>query len=1225
MNEALSLSNTALNDYYSYIYSFYSLKASSIDLRSTIIDTFRTLLNTSTTCYTKNKSTDKHDNNDNNNTTNTTDTTKKPLDRTRLLTIWYNSGLLSKFIESLQASLEYLSSTKLFLKTQVFNNQLDLTGTAASTNQQQPSDNDDDEYWNDDDYYSYSNTEQSSQSKSSPRTEKEHIQLHYDLTKQWVIILTDILSTPLNTTTQSVKTDDIIHKVYMLLIKQEQLCVILIPLLDTFKHSNDSIIPLITQLLWSLVSYRLSHPMKLTLDTSNAASYTDDECDSDGRDMGSSIGSDTETALVVVTEALYYKLQHGSSLKDKECRNDLLIVLCQLIQLLPTTTTTTTTNIPRETVDFLIIYTCIAETGSDNKLPVQGFHTVLGHFATSLEVDVQFKQLCWQALSDLMTYLSALTNDNGSEMLNYILQDSPVMESLMMYMEQNPIISLVTTQNTHTNLLDGTNSSHTLPHYLSSPIKLGNTWSHSPTTTKTPYTTTMKNTTSNITNMNTTQNYQIDTPVRTYFQKLNCNQLIQFQLQLLKLLSTHIHTKSIHIIDPFLACNGIQKTLGVIHHYNLLATSSSGTGTGNKMLGEAKGVVYYGMMVVYSVLSVSSLARNILCEYDGITIMLSMLLDHHEDSNITTVLLLCISHMCADDSCYKLCQARFQDDQGGLYILIQTLESYSANRRSLVGNYAGITLASTDGQDQQIDHIQRWKDQNSDPFEGDVPIVVVATLACIHKILLNNAETQNLWAKCGGLDVLLSMLEISPYTLRIQVLRILTDVLSNPLLHTIYIHWKSSLTFRDTTTLLVHCWLDEEVRLGLSRDDNGAVRDMLHPLSANHKLYTESNPRDELILRTPTSPHGHTRLEDVRTPAHHGADDDGDDWANEGRGRDQDEAYDEGDMSLTRQIQRQLAFDSESNPGDRLGNVRSGDESDSDSDDDGAYAADNDRFQARQPSVVVTKLAEAILKSRQHASGMAPHTDREQALRSFDARGLIANIFYLTDIYHCKPSTSTVHGGRDHHLLHVVSKGELYNHVDSIYAHDWIGPSLRPSIDSTTTDATGTDTAATTTAIPTSPSLVDKVKHSKQYYEDQKVVAMTKRYALLRQGEAWQHIHETLVRLNIQPIEADQLIITYNIDLMLQACIITQKEQYYYTDKIEELYNNINNIYINTILIQQNNEIKVKWMKKNGPKLRRARMTKKSINHTILREPFSDSSKINLTSNLDIDSSDEDE
>jgi hypothetical protein len=66
------------------------------------------------------------------------------------------------------------------------------------------------------------------------------------------------------------------------------------------------------------------------------------------------------------------------------------------------------------------------------------------------------------------------------------------------------------------------------------------------------------------------------------------------------------------------------------------------------------------------------------------------------------------------------------------------------------------------------------------------------------------------------------------------VIRTLSEIQSNKLVRSVSLIWKSSRTFRDIPTILSHCWLDEELRLGITRDD-GVIRDIHQPLSTGQK------------------------------------------------------------------------------------------------------------------------------------------------------------------------------------------------------------------------------------------------------------------------------------------------------------------------------------------------------------------------------------------------------
>lgn len=162
----------------------------------------------------------------------------------------------------------------------------------------------------------------------------------------------------------------------------------------------------------------------------------------------------------------------------------------------------------------------------------------------------------------------------------------------------------------------------------------------------------------------------------------------------------------------------------------------------------------------------------------------------------------------------------------GIPALIEPLAQYAVKRKPIVGLKGGVKFSIMNDQD-------RLQNPLENPYGGEISILIVAVLDCLTKAVVYNKSNEASFADHEGIDALLDLLEVAPFVLRIQVLRLLSDLLKNPRLVSFANAWRSPKTLRSAGQLLCHCWLDEEVRLDCSRQD-GLITDIWNPLG-NHK------------------------------------------------------------------------------------------------------------------------------------------------------------------------------------------------------------------------------------------------------------------------------------------------------------------------------------------------------------------------------------------------------
>ena len=165
-----------------------------------------------------------------------------------------------------------------------------------------------------------------------------------------------------------------------------------------------------------------------------------------------------------------------------------------------------------------------------------------------------------------------------------------------------------------------------------------------------------------------------------------------------------------------------------------------------------------------------------------------------------------ISAMCSNDN--RDCQ-RTLCTLNGIANLIKPIEKYVANRKPEVGRKAGLNLEGmATGGEMKAAGVDDLQDPLENPYGGDISILIIAILDCVSKGVVGNAGNESEFADKEGVDALLNLLEISPYVLRIQILRVISDILRNRYTHTLhtlihyihYIHYIHSYTTYTTHT-----------------------------------------------------------------------------------------------------------------------------------------------------------------------------------------------------------------------------------------------------------------------------------------------------------------------------------------------------------------------------------------------------------------------------------------
>ena len=99
---------------------------------------------------------------------------------------------------------------------------------------------------------------------------------------------------------------------------------------------------------------------------------------------------------------------------------------------------------------------------------------------------------------------------------------------------------------------------------------------------------------------------------------------------------------------------------------------------------------------------------------------------------------------------------------------------------------------------------------------------------------------------------------------------------------------------------------------------------------------------------------------------------------------------------------------------------------------------------------------------------------------------------------------------------------------------------------------------------------------------DEQVVAIAKRYTLLKEGEWWTSILEDCQVEALVPIEADMKMIDTRMDRIFDATMAVQMEQMRLDDHALFEKQKKEMDYNDQIIVQKNLQIKAEWLKRNG-------------------------------------------
>jgi len=295
-------------------------------------------------------------------------------------------------------------------------------------------------------------------------------------------------------------------------------------------------------------------------------------------------------------------------------------------------------------------------------------------------------------------------------------------------------------------------------------------------------------------------------PGYPFLRQLPHNQLLELQVQAAAFLA-EVAPK---MLGEFLRVQGPVRFLDIAHKYS------------KSQVPEHKALVYQCLLLLNRSLMLSREVRSIMEQENAIDTFLTQF-EFSDEEDTRTLVARLISILCSGNN--VVCQSQLRD-QNGISLMVKVLTQYADKRRTQVGRKAGLVLNAVneaeDGAGGAVEEAQG----------GTISIMVVAIIDCLARAVVGNKKSEVILARAEGVDALLSLLEVSQMLQRIQVLRLLSDLLENtkmlPFLHA----WRSPKTMRPAAQVIAHCWVDEEARLGVKREQ-GILNNIGDPLQCH--------------------------------------------------------------------------------------------------------------------------------------------------------------------------------------------------------------------------------------------------------------------------------------------------------------------------------------------------------------------------------------------------------
>jgi hypothetical protein len=209
-------------------------------------------------------------------------------------------------------------------------------------------------------------------------------------------------------------------------------------------------------------------------------------------------------------------------------------------------------------------------------------------------------------------------------------------------------------------------------------------------------------------------------------------------------------------------------------------------------------------------------------------------------------------------------------------------------------------------------------------------------------------------------------------------------------------------------------------------------------------------------------------------------------------------------------------------------------------------------------SLVVSNLASAILAARTSVHSVVPMGMKANIMEK-DTRGIVASILEKIGLFEESSSETS------------PSRAKQQELAENSLRYDSYG-------DETANEGKSMNDGGSRVMLSTS-SLTGDLKMDAS---DKQVVAIAKRYNLLKEGEWWSSIMEDFQLESLVPIEADMKMVDIRLDNIFDATMAVQLEQMWLDDNALFEKQKQENDYNEQIIVQKNLQIKAEWLKRNG-------------------------------------------
>jgi hypothetical protein len=226
---------------------------------------------------------------------------------------------------------------------------------------------------------------------------------------------------------------------------------------------------------------------------------------------------------------------------------------------------------------------------------------------------------------------------------------------------------------------------------------------------------------------------------------------MEFQAIAIAFLAEH----ACRMLGEFLRIDGPLRVLGLIHMY------------WQSNQDRHKTVLYNAMILLNKcILTLPSIVKPLL-EYQEIINVLLQIFSNVEEEYIRAQSARLISNLCKNspDSALQLRQFH------GIKLLVQAMTTYCESRRVQVGKKAGIKF----GNEPTAIELDK---EDLKPG-GDIAVFIIAVIDCVQNGIVGTQKNESVFAQQEGVDAILDLLEVSPFLLRLKVLRLFADILEN--------------------------------------------------------------------------------------------------------------------------------------------------------------------------------------------------------------------------------------------------------------------------------------------------------------------------------------------------------------------------------------------------------------------------------------------------------------